>query len=179
MKTKKRLLFKTMILVLFISAAWFALYQQFAVSDDRRESAELHQPAPNFTLPKVNGGKVNLKELKGKAVVVNFWGSWCGPCKREMPVIQKAYSRYKGEDLEIVAVNVQESEAVVKRFIDSYSLTFPVALDKKAEVYRSWEIFSLPTTFFIDSEGDIMRAYEGEMSSGKLHQWIDELLKRG
>lgn len=110
---------------------------------------------------------------------MNFWGSWCGPCKREMPVIQKAYSRYKGEDLEIVAVNVQESEAVVKRFIDSYSLTFPVALDKKAEVYRSWEIFSLPTTFFIDSEGDIMRAYEGEMSSGKLHQWIDELLKRG
>ena len=177
MKRQKRCLFRMIIFIVLCSAAGFALYQQFAMNDDRGKSTELHQPAPNFTLPRVNGGEIELKHFKGKAVVVNFWGSWCEPCKREMPAIQKAYERYKGDDFEIIGVNVQESDVAVRSFLDRYGLTLPVAMDKRAEVFRSWELLNLPTTFFIHSDGTVERAYEGEMSTRQLNQWIVELLQ--
>ncbi|XBO85549.1 redoxin domain-containing protein [Bacillus licheniformis] len=94
-----------------------------------------------------------------------------------MPAIQDAYEQYKDKKFEIVAVNVQESDVSVKSFINNIGISFPIALDKTGEVYRSWNIFNLPSSIFINSEGIIERKYEGEISRKQLDQWINELLK--
>ncbi|MFT0801024.1 thiol-disulfide oxidoreductase ResA [Bacillus swezeyi] len=177
MKKQHRLLFSAIILLILCSAACYALYQHVAREAEQKGGAVLRQPAANFRLPAVSGGEIELNNLKGKAVLVNFWGSFCEPCKREMPAIQKAYDRYKEAGFEVVAVNVQESKAAVKHFLDHHGLSFPAALDQTAEVYRSWEIFYLPASIFINPDGVVERMYVGEMSARQLDQWINELLK--
>lgn len=161
------------ILLLLFTAIGFALYQNLFATDSK-EVVQVNKPAANFKLAQLNGESIELKQLKGKAVLVNFWGSWCEPCKHEMPSMQDAYNHYKKDKFEIVAVNVQESDIAVKSFTKSYGLSFPIALDK--EVYRSWEIFNLPTSVFINPNGTIERTYEGEMSMKQLDQWIRDIL---
>ncbi|KXZ24137.1 thiol-disulfide oxidoreductase ResA [Bacillus nakamurai] len=172
---RKRLLLRMFILLLLFTAIGFALYQNLFAANSK-EVVQVNKPAANFKLTQLNGEPIELKQLKGKAVLVNFWGSWCEPCKNEMPSIQEAYNHYKKDKFEIVAVNVQESDIAVKSFMKSYGLSFPIALDKEGEVYRSWEIFNLPTSVFINPDGIIERNYEGEMSMNQLDQWIRDIL---
>lgn len=90
--------------------------------------------------------------------------------------MQKAYDRFKGDGFEIIAVNVRESKGAVKSFVDRHGLTFPVALDQAAEVYRSWEIYYLPTSIFINREGRPERMYVEGMSERQVDMWIEDLL---
>lgn len=172
---RKRLLLRMIILLLLFTAIGFALYQNLFAGGSK-EVIQVNKPAANFKLAQLNGEPIELKKLNGKAVLVNFWGSWCEPCKREMPSMQDAYNHYKKDEFEIVAVNVQESDIAVKSFVKSYGLSFPIVLDKEGEVYRSWEIFNLPTSVFIKPNGKIERTYEGEMSMKQLDQWIRDIL---
>lgn len=172
---QKRLLLRILILLLLFAGIGFALYQNL-FARNIKEAIQVSKPAENFKLSQLNGEPIELKKLNGKAVLVNFWGSWCEPCKREMPYIQDAYNHYKKDNLEIVAINVQESDIAVKNFKISYSLTFPLALDKKGEVYRSWDISNLPTSIFISPDGTIKKIYEGEMTRKQLDQWITDIL---
>lgn len=175
MKKRKRLLLRMLILFLLFTAIGFALYQNLFAANGE-EVVQVSKPAANFKLAQLNGEPIELKQLKGKAVLVNFWGSWCEPCKNEMPAMQEAYNHYKKDKFEIVAINVQESDIAVKNFTKSYDLSFPIALDKQGEVYRSWEIYNLPTSVFINPNGTIERTYEGEMKMRQLDQWIRDIL---
>ncbi|MEW5323704.1 TlpA disulfide reductase family protein [Geobacillus thermoleovorans] len=110
--------------------------------------------APDFALRTLDGKEVRLSDLRGKRVIVNMWATWCPPCRAEMPDMQKFYERYKDEGVEIVAVNLTQSERqpeYVARFIQEYDIT--VVLDEKGEVSRQYQAHAIPTSYLIDSQG--------------------------
>ncbi|MDA1475168.1 thiol-disulfide oxidoreductase ResA [Bacillus changyiensis] len=176
MNNQKHSWFRILIIFVLALAVGFAIYQNFA--NKKTEAAgQLNEQAPNFKWTTLAGEKINLKDLYGKAVLVNFWASWCGPCKKEMPVIEQAYQQYKNDRFEVVAVNIQEPDATVKNFLKDHQLTFPVVLDKTGDIYDSWGVNNIPVSYFISPDGTIKRKFEGEMSKEQLDQWIKELLK--
>lgn len=113
--------------------------------------------APDFELELLNGESVKLSELKGKKVLINFWATWCPPCKEEMPELQRFYEDY-GDEIMIIAINATDSEKneqVVRDFIDEYDYTFPVALDSEMEASDDYKLMTLPTSYFIGTDGVI------------------------
>jgi peroxiredoxin len=117
--------------------------------------------APDFLLPKLDGGDLRLSDLRGKAVIVNLWATWCTPCRKEMPQFVAAYDRYKDEGLVVVAVNVQESASIIRPFAEDFGMEFPVVLDKRGAVSDSYRLIGLPMTYFIDRDGVIRSVFQG------------------
>jgi peroxiredoxin len=111
--------------------------------------------APDFALPDLDGRIVRLSGLRGKkAVFLNFWATWCIPCRQEMPTMEEAYQEYKSRGLEILAVSLDAgSNSVVKNFMHELKLDFPVLLDPDMEVLRLYRQFSIPASFLIDKQG--------------------------
>lgn len=138
---------------------------------------QVGQKAPDFTLETLSGTTLTLTDLSGKKVLLNFWASWCGPCKDEMPHMQKVYEQYKDKGVEIVAINLtigKESSEDAQQFVDEYGLTFPVPLDIGGKVQEAYEIFPIPTSYFIDADGIIQSKYLGPMTEEYI---INELNK--
>lgn len=119
------------------------------------------QLAPDFYLPTLQGKAVRLSELRGRPVVVNFWATWCTPCRREMPQFKAAYDQYRDRGLLVIAVNVQEPEGSVRQFAEEFGLDFPVALDRSGEVSRAYRLLGLPATYFIDRQGVVRSVFLG------------------
>ena len=117
--------------------------------------------APDFLLASLDGGELRLSDLRGKGVIVNFWATWCAPCRKEMPQFVAAYDRYRDEGLEVVAVNVQESASIIRPFADDFGMRFPVVLDKLGSVSDAYRLAGLPMTYFIDREGVIRSVFQG------------------
>ena len=117
---------------------------------------EVGHAAPDFTLPDLNCRRVRLAEFKGKVVLLNFWATWCPPCRLEMPTMEKAYRRYKTKGLVVLAVNVDAGPtSVIQSFLKEFDLTFQVLLDPQMETLRLFRSFSLPTSVVIDRRGII------------------------
>ncbi|MEN2766342.1 TlpA family protein disulfide reductase [Ornithinibacillus xuwenensis] len=113
--------------------------------------------APDFELEMINGKKVKLSELKGKKVLVNFWATWCPPCKEEMPELQQFYEDH-GDEITIIAINAtgsERNENAVRKFINKYDYTFPVAFDKSMDVTDEYMAVTIPTSYFIGTDGII------------------------
>ena len=151
--------------------------QQDAMQGEE-EGLEQYSPAPDFTLETLAGETVTLSELKGKKVILNFWATWCPPCKAEMPHMESFYSKLTDEDpVELIAVNVTESEKLgiseVESFVDSYELSFPIPLDQTAEVTQKYGVFSMPTTFMIDTQGRIAQKVIGPLDEKTLNELVD------
>lgn len=116
-------------------------------------------PAPEFTLEDLEGNEISLKDFQGeKNVLLNFWASWCPPCRMEMPDLDRLYIDYKDDDFVVLAVNLGEDKDTVKEFIEEKGYSFPVVLDKTQEVGIIYQTFSIPTSVMVDKEG-IIRAY--------------------
>ncbi|HJF30751.1 MAG TPA: redoxin domain-containing protein [Sporosarcina psychrophila] len=135
---------------------------------------------PDFELSTLSGDVVKLSDLKGKKVMLNFWASWCGPCKAEMPHMQKYYKKYKEADnVEIIAVNLttEEKRGIkgVKEFIAAYKLTFPVPLDKEGTVMKDYQILPIPTTFLIGTDGKISQKIVGPMDEKRIKTLVKNL----
>jgi len=111
--------------------------------------------APDFALPSLDGQTVRLSDFRGKkAILLNFWATWCAPCRLEMPTMDTAYQEYKGRDLEVLAVSLDAgSQSGVKNFMHELRLSFPALLDPDMEVLRLYRQFSIPATFLIDKQG--------------------------
>jgi peroxiredoxin len=110
----------------------------------------------DFELQQLGGGTRSLGSFKGKVVFLNFWATWCGPCRQEMPSMERLYKRLKGKGLEIVAVNLQEDAKAVQKFVDEHKLTFPVLLDQSGRVGATYGARSIPTTYVVDREGIVL-----------------------
>ncbi|MEK4406597.1 redoxin domain-containing protein [Sporosarcina sp. FSL K6-6792] len=135
---------------------------------------------PDFELSTMSGDVVKLSDLKGKKVILNFWASWCGPCKAEMPHMQKYYKKYKDTDnVEIIAVNLTTEERRglkgVEEFIKLYGLTFPIPLDKEGTVIDDYRIIPIPTTFMIGTDGKISQKIVGPMDEKALRSLVKNL----
>lgn len=136
--------------------------------------------APDFTLETMNGETVKLSDLRGQAVIVNLWATWCPPCKAEMPALQKVYEEYKSRGLVILAINstVQDDAQAIPAFLAEYGLTFPVLLDVNNEAGRLYQLRSLPSTFFIRRDGTISEVViGGPMAEALLRTRVEEILK--
>jgi peroxiredoxin len=123
--------------------------------------------APDFTLRDVNGKTVSLSSLKGKVILLNFWATWCPPCKAEMPSMNKLYNEIKSKGFEIVAVSTDNALSPIKEFLVISRVDFTVLFDEKKAVSRQYKVFSMPTTFLIDRSGFIVEKYFGE------YDWTD------
>lgn len=129
----------------------------------------------NFKLKDLNGKEVSLSDYKGKKVFLNFWATWCHPCKAEMPEMEKLYQETKDSDLVILAVNLDEEKNTVQKFINSNKYNFPVLLDTGNIVADKYEIISIPTSFFIDKEGNIDYKHIGTMSIKDMKNYINNI----
>ena len=116
---------------------------------------EIGELAPDFELSNLDGQVVSLSDFRGKPIFLNFWATWCGPCRFEMPFIQKMYKELSSEGLVILAVNLQENPARVKKFVENLGFTFPVLLATNSEVPLAYNIRAIPATFFVDKNGII------------------------
>ncbi|MEH6944536.1 peroxiredoxin family protein [Bacillus sp. JJ722] len=129
--------------------------------------------APNFTLQNLEGENVSLSDYKGKKVILNFWATWCPPCRKEMPALEKFYQQNKNK-IEILAINTDPKNDVAG-YVNSMNLTFPILLDEKSEVSGQYDILSLPTTYFIDEKGKLVKKQIGELTFEQLNQIMSEL----
>jgi thiol-disulfide isomerase/thioredoxin len=118
-------------------------------------------PITDFSLSLLNGKPQTLSGLKGRAIFLNFWATWCPPCREEMPSMEVLYRRFKDKGLEFLAVNIQEDKKDVAAFMREFGLTFPVILDSTGEVSAIYGIRGIPTTYIIDREGGIIAAAVG------------------
>lgn len=136
--------------------------------------------APDFTLKDLKGNQVTLKNFKGRVVFLNFWATWCPPCRREMPSMERLYKQLKDRDFTMLAVDMQESEKRVRAFISEFSLSFPVLLDLNGDISSLYGIVGLPTTYIIDREGKIIGKAVGprDWSSQESKQLFQSLLKK-
>ena len=118
--------------------------------------------APDFTAKDLNGKTVSLSAFKGKVVLLNFWATWCPPCRAEMPSLNKLYNMLKPRGLEVVAVSTDRSISDIKDFIESHRVGFPVLFDSERSASKLYRVFSMPTTFLIDRKGIIVEKFYGE-----------------
>jgi peroxiredoxin len=137
--------------------------------------------AIDFQLERLDGETVALRDLRGGPVVLNFWATWCGPCRFEMPFLQGVFEDRAGADgLVIMAVNVGEGPSQVAAFMEENDLSFPVLLDKDTVVAQNYNIIGIPTTLFIDKNGIIGGVQVGAfMSEEELYEWLDNLMLDG
>ena len=170
------------IALLAICAAWIALS---APAPGATTNGQIPAPrqgflAPDFVLNDAQGNPLQLSTLRGKGVVLNFWASWCPPCKEEMPAMQRVHEVYADQGLVILAVNTtyQDGEADALSFLEQRGLTFSVVFDRSGETARQYEIPALPTTFFIDANGIIQDVVVGgPMSEALLRSQAEQLLQ--
>ena len=136
--------------------------------------------APDFTLETIPGGTVTLSELRGQALLVNLWATWCPPCRAEMPAMQRMYEEYKDQGFVVLAVDMtyQDDPTAVPVFIQENELTFPILLDTTGQVANQYELRSLPSSYFIDRDGIIQEVViGGPMAEALLRTRIESILE--
>jgi peroxiredoxin len=178
MQKNQRIIFY--ILILIAGAAWITISADTTNATAGTSAPQAGFTAPDFTLKTPDGEGYRLSELKGNAVLVNLWATWCPPCRAEMPAIEKMYQEYKDQGLVVLAVNMtyQDDPANVSPFIQEYGLTFPVLLEETGNVGTAYQLRSLPSTYFINRAGIIQEVViGGPVSEALLRTRIEQILQ--
>ncbi|MGM0378303.1 MAG: TlpA family protein disulfide reductase [Bacillota bacterium] len=128
----------------------------------------------DITLKNLEGNTKSLSDYKGKVIFINFWASWCGPCKQEMPDFQKAYENIDNSSFEIFAVNAGEDKSTVKNFVDEYDYNFPIYLDEKAKYSKMYNVRAIPTTLIINKNYKIAKVHIGILTEKKINEFYKE-----
>lgn len=172
MNKKRRLVLRTVILIVLAAAIIFTLYANFTKND--RKIATVGEQAPDFVLEDLDGRKYRLSDFKGKGVFLNFWGTFCDPCKREMPYMDNQYKKFKDQGVEIIAVNVGETDLAIETFANQYNLSFPIVVDN-GEVQKAYGIYSLPATFLISPEGKVVDYIEQSLTEDMIADYMNQI----
>ncbi len=136
--------------------------------------------APDFVLETLGGGELRLSDFRGRPVLINFWASWCTACRQETPEIIKAFEEHRGTGLVVVGINLQEGDALARDFVDEFGVPFPVVMDRRGEVARTWRIGGpsqgLPASYFIDSKGVVQKVVWGTVRAKELGEGLGLIL---
>ena len=127
-------------------------------------SAAVSAPAPDFTLKQLDGKNLKLSELAGNVVLINFWASWCGPCVKEMPLLNKIHNKYNPLGFTVLGVNVEQNSDNARDFLAGNGVDFPILLDSKNQVTQQYEVIAMPTTVLVDRDGKIRFIHKGYKS---------------
>lgn len=135
--------------------------------------------APNFVLSDLNGNTVQLNDLQGKPVILNFWATWCPPCRVEMPELETAYQKYADQGLVILALDQAETAETVRNyFYEEMGLTFTPLLDENGSVSALYSVYNFPTSFFVNAEGQITMIHRGPMSLDQIDEYMSQTLNQ-
>lgn len=170
---KRRLMTRTIILLLLIGAVAYTLYANF--TKDNQTKVAVGEKAPDFMLTDLQGNKHRLSEYKGQGVFLNFWGTWCKPCETEMPYINNQYHQFKDKGVQVLAVNVGESNLAVTKFVQRHQLDFPIVIDNDSQVQSAYGIDPLPATFLIDKTGKVVKYFTGQMTEDTVRKLMNEI----
>lgn len=131
----------------------------------------------DFTLKDLSGNSITLSGLKGKVIVVNFWATWCGPCKAEIPDFIEVYAQYRDKNVEFLGIS-QENINDVRSFAGDFHINYPILIDEDGSVSNSWNIRAIPATFIIDKEGNIISGQVGTLAKSRLIPGIENALNK-
>ena len=168
-------------LLFVLGAAWIALNRiPASAGDDPQALPRKGFVAPDFTLEALDGQTIVLSELRGEVVLINFWATWCPPCREEMPAMQKVYEQYRDQGFQVLAISLDVQHAQVPAFVEEKGLTYPVMMDRDGTVSDLYQILSLPTTFFVDRSGVIQKIIiGGPMPHALIESIVTEFLAEG
>ena len=184
------------ILAVILGGLWYWDTRGGGVSDDprygvvelpadrnvtgQRPLAEVGRAGPDFLLERPEGGELRLSDLQGQPVLLNFWASWCQPCRAEMPELVVAYERYRDRGLVIVGVDLQEADSTVLEFAEEFGIQFPLVIDRDGELSDVWRlggpVDGIPTSYFIDDTGVILELFYGPMEEENIEELLISIL---
>ena len=147
-----------------LSRTWLSLllgcFISFTVAT-QANAASVKGPAPNFTLKSLSGKNLKLSEMTGNVVLINFWASWCGPCREEMPLLNALHKKYEALGFTVLGVNVEEDVKNARGFLKNFPVDFPVLLDNKNRVSKQYNVVAMPTTVVVDRDGNMRFLHQG------------------
>ncbi|GKV65647.1 MULTISPECIES: thiol-disulfide oxidoreductase ResA [Sporosarcina] len=169
-KKKNRLIFRTVLLVIMAAIIVYAI-----TSKDKVTVLAEGDKAPDFELVDLDGNAHRLSDYKGEGVFLNFWGTWCPPCKKEMPHMEDMYKDFEAKGVNILTVNVGEPKVKIELFRDDMGLSFPMLWDKNKTVMDLYNIKPLPTTFLINPEGKIIKIIKQGMTEEQIREFLESI----
>ncbi|WP_033543786.1 thiol-disulfide oxidoreductase ResA [Planococcus sp. CAU13] len=172
-KKRNRAIMRSAILSLLVLAIGYTIYN--SVTADDVEVLKVGDQAPDFALQDMEGVPHKLSDYQGEGVFLNFWGTWCAPCVKEMPAMDRQFKEFEEQGVNVLAVNIAQSDFEVQSFVDRLGLSFPVAIDKSKSVMTAYNIRPLPTTVLVNPEGEIQRIVTGEMTEEDIRGFMEEI----
>ena len=150
-----------------------------AVAPSAAFALEPDGPAPDFTLKSLGGKNLKLSELAGSVVLINFWASWCGPCREEMPLLNSLHNKYEPLGFTVLGVNVEEDVGGAKGFLNNYPVDFPILLDSSNQVSKQYQVIAMPTTVVVDRDGNMRYLHRGYKSGDeeKYRKMVKKLVR--
>jgi thiol-disulfide isomerase/thioredoxin len=142
-------------------------------------AAAVKGPAPNFTLKSMSGKNLKLSEMTGNVVLINFWASWCGPCREEMPLLNALHKKYAPLGFTVLGVNVEEQLDGARGFLSNVPVDFPILLDNTNKVSKQYKVVAMPTTVVVDRDGNMRYLHEGYKPGDekKYRQMVKKLVR--
>ena len=161
--------------------AWASFFSDgapdgIAVNENVAEVRQDREPAPNFALQLPDGSVLAVEDLRGKVVLVDFWASWCQPCRDEAPALAQVYREYRERDVEFVGVNLWDNPGDAELFLEQQGHEYPNGIDADGKIAISYGVRGIPEKFFINRNGEIARKFTGPMNPALLRQALDALL---
>ena len=177
MKTRKAIGFGALVVVVIGLLVLLGIgLANRAPATGRSGFTRIGKPAPEFKLSLFEGGMVDLADYRGKPIVINFWASWCGPCRIEAPILEGLWRSYREQDVQFIGVDIQDAEADGLKYLSEFGITYPNGLDADGRITVDYGVIGIPVTFFINRKGVVERRWVGAVSETRMTQWVQELV---